>query len=94
MSMLDEHANDERRNEGDTMWCEQPAPRLPIAAPMTKEEIEHRRRMLEHAFSVTSKCPWCGQPFKPKTHNQKFCSYQCRWDNQAEVRKMKHDVDT
>jgi len=29
--------------------------------------------------------PYCGTTFTPNNHNQRFCSYQCRWDNRAKV---------
>jgi hypothetical protein len=35
------------------------------------------------------KCPYCGNPFLPQTHNHKFCSYTCRWNNAAEIQKLK-----
>ncbi len=34
------------------------------------------------------KCPHCGMAFIPNSHNQRFCSYQCRWNNRAELRRL------
>lgn len=34
-------------------------------------------------------CPYDGKKFLPQTHNQKFCSYECRWNNAAEVKHVK-----
>jgi len=38
------------------------------------------------------KCPYCGTMFTPNSHNQKFCSYHCRWDNRAKLEKFKRDL--
>jgi len=37
------------------------------------------------------KCPFCGTTFTPNSHNQRFCSYQCRWDNRAELETLKRE---
>ena len=34
------------------------------------------------------KCLYCGREFTLNSRNQKFCSYQCRWDNRAELRTL------
>ena len=34
-------------------------------------------------------CPYDGRQFIPQTHNQKYCSYQCRWHSNAEAQAVK-----
>ena len=55
------------------------------------------RNVTRNDFSMTPaeksrghrKCPYCGTQFTLNSPNQKFCSYQCRWDNRAELRTHK-----
>jgi endogenous inhibitor of DNA gyrase (YacG/DUF329 family) len=39
------------------------------------------------------KCPYCGKAFTPNSHNQKFCSYHCRWNNRAELQHIKRQKE-
>ena len=50
-----------------------------------------KRFLMTHAEKTTGdqKCPYCGTQFTLNSPNQKFCSYQCRWDNRAELRTLK-----
>jgi len=40
-------------------------------------------------LSAARKCPNCGNVFLPQTHNHKFCSYDCRWQNREKRRQRK-----
>jgi hypothetical protein len=45
-------------------------------------------RVTSHLFLIKRQCRYCNRVFTPQSHNQKYCSYTCRWNAKIEKREI------
>ena len=53
------------------------------------KEGKAAKQAAETLIKLIKVCPYCGRQFIPQTHNHKYCTYDCRWENAAELRHIK-----
>ncbi len=91
--LLNEFLKEHRKNEELEKTIAELKSGMTAPAATVKEQAAHQRvsaQVVKTALSPqlgVRKCPYCRTIFTPNNHKQKFCSYHCRWDNRAKLRK-------
>ena len=49
-------------------------------------------RLTSHLLVITRWCRYCNRVFTPQSHNQKYCSYTCRWNAKIEKSELQTPI--